>query len=275
MDDTVYVSDRVKNRFRPTGDADMQVTLGERCRRSCAARKSPPALNRRTVHLSLSHSWFSKVELEEKDPWEWSFSVGGGTGARVKCLCGEPRPRRTICCLKATQPPEINWGRFYLKQRRVWQYEDRTWSTFSPPRRHVPNNVLQSGPALARQTKESSTLAGGNVFQELDDLLRECRSRNWDGFAAEPVTEATHQAAKRFCETLPSNFPEPEVAADPDGEISFDWQKGPRLAFSVSVGSEGRLSYAGAFGDGRLRGTEVLRDELPETIVRSLTRLFS
>jgi hypothetical protein len=172
--------------------------------------------------------------------------------------------------------PGVNWGRFYLTQQRAWKATESStilssfvvaeWSFFdlSSPAGCVEREGVVSGESRRRR-----------VIEALDELLAECRSPNWDGYGAEAVPKALYQGARQFCESLPPSIPDPEVGADPDGEISFDWFKGERDLFSVSVGLGGRLSYAGRFGESRVHGTEYFRNRLPETIVQSIHRLFS
>ena len=109
----------------------------------------------------------------------------------------------------------------------------------------------------------------------LEVAYKEASRENWDGYGASPVSGASYDRAKRFLRTLPSTLPPPEVAIDPDGEISFEWRGGSRQVFSVSVGPRGELNYAGLFGTSKAHGVEYLEDKLPETIVDNLRRLFS
>jgi excisionase family DNA binding protein len=124
-------------------------------------------------------------------------------------------------------------------------------------------------PSAAGNAEREGTL------QSLETVYRECLTENWDGYGAKPVSPATLEAARRFCEKLPGSFPEPEVAADPDGEICLDWDKSPDQAFSVSVGSIGRLTYAGLFGPNKVNGAEHFEAEVPEAIIQNLKRLFA
>ena len=61
---------------------------------------------------------------------------------------------------------------------------------------------------------------------------------------------------------------------DPDGEIEFEWFRGPRWLFTVSVGRTGALSYAGLFGRNKTHGVEQLVEGLPEAIAQNLRRLL-
>ena len=82
------------------------------------------------------------------------------------------------------------------------------------------------------------------------------------------VSHETAWKAVAFARLLPRGLPIPEIAPDPDGEISFDWIGRSGKMFSVSIGSDGRISYAGRFGDkSKTHGTEQLSEILPREIL--------
>ena len=97
---------------------------------------------------------------------------------------------------------------------------------------------------------------------------------DWDGYGAAPVTPKARAAAEAFLGALPTTWPSPEIAADPDGEISFEWARDPHWVFTVSVSPERRLSYAGLFGVNRVHGAESFVGQLPQPIVDNLVRFF-
>jgi hypothetical protein len=83
-----------------------------------------------------------------------------------------------------------------------------------------------------------------------------------------PVTDQTAWKAVAFARLLPRGLPIPEVAPDPDGEIAFDWIGRSGKMFSVSISPDGRISYAGRFGDkSKTHGTEQLSEILPREIL--------
>lgn len=90
---------------------------------------------------------------------------------------------------------------------------------------------------------------------------------------AVPVDHGTVYAAIDFALLLPRLAPLPEVSADPDGEISFDWLGPAGKMFSVSVSKSGRLSYAGLFAEeSSVHGSEKLADSIPQEILRGIQR---
>lgn len=108
---------------------------------------------------------------------------------------------------------------------------------------------------------------------DLEEVYQECQTDYWDGYGGRAVGLTAFEEAQRFCELLPFSVPSPEVAADPDGEIAFEWRQGPDGAFSVSIGPNHRLTYAGIFGPNRVHGVEHFGDEFPQAILNELSRL--
>lgn len=87
------------------------------------------------------------------------------------------------------------------------------------------------------------------------------------------VSSETAFQASRLAQLLPRSQPIPEIAADPDGEISFDWIGPSGRMFSVSVDAVGRLAYAGRFGENsKIHGVEQLSDSCPPEIIRGIER---
>ncbi len=124
---------------------------------------------------------------------------------------------------------------------------------------------LLSSLAVSRTTE--------TALSELNEIRVEAAHAGWDGYDARPVSFDAYLYARRFLESLPTTAPPPEVSADPDGEVSFDWVFGPRRALTLSIGVNGRCSYAWIRGNQKSRGTEWLDDEVPTNIVSALAQL--
>jgi hypothetical protein len=108
----------------------------------------------------------------------------------------------------------------------------------------------------------------------LSDACTAASAPNWDGYGASAVATPAVWHAGRFLSAIPETWPSPEIGADPDGELSFEWARGPHWVFTVSVGQDGHLSYAGLFGSSRVHGMETFAGTLPQAIVDGLARLF-
>ena len=112
------------------------------------------------------------------------------------------------------------------------------------------------------------------ILRNLEEIKEECSVENWDGYGASPVKKDSYNEAVRFIEALPDSLPIPEVDVDPDGEIAFEWDMGRRKVFSVSVGSNNELAYAGLFGSNKSHGTEYFGNKLPKVILDNILRVF-
>jgi hypothetical protein len=111
------------------------------------------------------------------------------------------------------------------------------------------------------------------ALTELREVLAEASREGWDGYGARPLHPLSYDFAVRFLNALPANAPFPEVSADTDGEVSFDWVFGERKALTVSIGPTGRCTFAWMLGQRTYRGTDWIDDEIPEEILSALVKL--
>ncbi len=115
-----------------------------------------------------------------------------------------------------------------------------------------------------RQLAAQTTLAAAYAAAQID---------NWDGAGSKRVEPSTYMYSDQFLRLLPRGACIPEITVDSDGEILFEWDQGRRRVFSVSVGRDGTLTFAGLFGYTKIHGTEHLREALPSAISDCLGRL--
>ena len=101
----------------------------------------------------------------------------------------------------------------------------------------------------------------------------ECNAAGWDGYGAKAVTVAAVADACAFADTLDSGLPGPEVGAEPDGVLTFEWYRSTRQTLSVSVHYDGILHYAALFGPQRICGTEVFQARMPQMLNELITRI--
>ena len=112
------------------------------------------------------------------------------------------------------------------------------------------------------------------ALEALDEVFKDCREPNWNGYGARPVSVLTYLKAREFIMNLPSAVGEPEVAADPDGELALEWFGGRNRILSISISLNGRLTYVYRNGSTRLRGTLwYLDDEVPVEVIKLLEAL--
>lgn len=104
-------------------------------------------------------------------------------------------------------------------------------------------------------------------------IQAEAAEPDWNGDGAKALDVDAYANACRFLEALPTTAPVPEVSADQDGEVALDWDFGRRKALTISIGPNGRCSYAWVRGKRASHGTEWLDDEIPTNILRALDQL--
>lgn len=118
----------------------------------------------------------------------------------------------------------------------------------------------------------SITAPHRETLRALQETLAEATESDWDGYGARPVSPSTAVRAHRFVSLLPTTVPPPDVGADPNGRLHFEWRAGPGRAFVVSVGPSDVIHYAALFGRSKAHGTEELSDELPQAVLANLGR---
>ncbi len=107
---------------------------------------------------------------------------------------------------------------------------------------------------------------------ELEKVKKECCLDNWDGGEANAVDDEHYQRALKFLNLLPNEVSTPDISADNDGEINFEWYEDRKKTFSVSVGYK-ELSYAGLFEENDYSGTIIFEDEIHIKVLDFIRRL--
>ena len=120
---------------------------------------------------------------------------------------------------------------------------------------------------------ETRSAALSGWIRDLDELCKEADQQDWDGEGAAPVQVGARRYAIALVAELAEGTRFPEVAVDPDGEISLGWEAGNQV-FSISISGVGRFSYAGLFGTGDCHGTEWMVEQVPVEVTHQLDRLL-
>lgn len=114
------------------------------------------------------------------------------------------------------------------------------------------------------------------LYRDLYRIYRECSESDWDIDGAYPINEHTFLNATILLDKLPSELPLPEVIPEPIGNIAFEWYRGKRQVYVISVGANSTIEYAGLFGKySKTYGAEYFTGELPGLIKSHILRLFS
>jgi hypothetical protein len=115
------------------------------------------------------------------------------------------------------------------------------------------------------------TLEAGNAA--LEAAYEGARADNWDGVGSKRVELSTYKYAQQFLQFVPNYIALPDIVADTDGEILFEWDYGPQQVFAVSIDKYGTLSYAGLFSRRKVHGREPFSAPLPSAILSGFEQL--
>jgi hypothetical protein len=145
--------------------------------------------------------------------------------------------------------------------------------------------VSQSSEELTRRWAEARDFLRGSAsdWTPIVDAARrairsECSQENWDGEGALPVSDQVIAVAEKVVgalfELIPKGTPAPELVPEADGEICISWAVDAGKLFSMSVGSHGKINFAGQFGnEGGIHGWRPIDEESPSFLDESLLEI--
>lgn len=129
---------------------------------------------------------------------------------------------------------------------------------------------IQGGDAIASW----STLDERRV--QIDHSLHraylESGNTNWDAEGSSAADPMSLSYTRALLHALPSWIPSPDVSVDPDGEFNAEWYYDRRAVFTMSVGRDGTISYAGLFGMRKMHGIDIFTGEVPAAITEGVRK---
>ena len=128
--------------------------------------------------------------------------------------------------------------------RRVELNADRPITAQIPDPEAAANPILGLAQRIAAQSSITTQVllrraARGGLMSRMKRVLNAAVAENWDGYGAHPVSTNAVEHAERFVILLPATVPDPDPSVDTDGAMAFEWYRGPRRVFSVSVTGDG------------------------------------
>jgi hypothetical protein len=107
-----------------------------------------------------------------------------------------------------------------------------------------------------------------SIREELYELVSEYGHDDWDGYGAKKVDWETISVAYDFLMALPKDLSYPEIDADTQGEVSFEWYRSPRRLLTVKVNKQGEITFAGLFGPlDKSYGSKFFNNKVPDELV--------
>lgn len=132
---------------------------------------------------------------------------------------------------------------------------------------------------IQRQKVERQSAVLGDsenaILTRAVEILIEHAEDDWDGYEARAVNRDSLVNALSLALLLGTQYPSPEMAVDPDGEVTLDWICGAGRVFSISTSATGRLAYAWMKGNDQGSATSQLSGRtVPDEIVSVLRRVI-
>jgi len=110
--------------------------------------------------------------------------------------------------------------------------------------------------------------------KELIEIGEECSESNWDGYNAEAVTSSDLISAQIFLNKLPNDIIKPEICPEPGGRIGFSWEHKDKVSFTISVGKDDKLIYAGNVQNNMTHGDEHFNDENFKSLMNKIRKMY-
>jgi hypothetical protein len=144
---------------------------------------------------------------------------------------------------------------------------------FSTSAEFIRNEVTKVDEKL--QSSYKLGMAGKGIINELYNSYIESSIPNWDGFGANPVSEASFEFSKDFIKRLPLNIEPPAICVDPDGHLTMEWYRNQRWTLSISFDPEGKIHFAALFGQDKIFGTVAYINIIPKNIITLIEKVIS
>lgn len=112
----------------------------------------------------------------------------------------------------------------------------------------------------------SATSHREELNDSLIDLYLETKQENWAGYPSASLSTSCLRMVSDILQALPADIENPNLGADPDGQVTLEWYRNPARLVSVSVDPQGYLHYAALMGSKKAYGTEPYFDEFPQSI---------
>lgn len=131
----------------------------------------------------------------------------------------------------------------------------------------VINNNHDTSISLGQKAKE--------LFIDIASAYREGAVENWDGYGAKAADENALLYTMLFVEQLlPIMIHKPEFGVDVDGDMSIDWDFGPRKVLTIRVARDGTITYSSIIGLSKRYGEEVFIETIPSSILQVIEKIF-
>lgn len=101
--------------------------------------------------------------------------------------------------------------------------------------------------------------------RELSEILQDCSNPDWNGYDSKPIDRVSVQYVCQFLEKLPDDISYPELAAEPNGDLTMVWRKrGYHLV--IGIDNTGLITWGGTSSHGHLYGDAKFNSDIPKEL---------
>lgn len=109
--------------------------------------------------------------------------------------------------------------------------------------------------------------ARGFLHAKIDEVWHSARFTDWDEEGANAVPLEARDRAHLLADLIPFGIEDPDVSADSDGYLVFEWYRGRDRLISFLMGGGSVVYYAALLGDAHPNGKVQFRDRWPKDLI--------
>ena len=181
-------------------------------------------------------------------------------------------------CMFCKAPATTTDGSFAVCQRHKDGIEPCKNAIHFPANRGFSDSasLVQDETDALQQSLARSISFGGHSSYIFEMLFKVKREYTPEYSENAPINDSAFNGALGLAMCLPDDIATPDIYVTPSGDVMFEWFENTRRVFSIMVGSNNKLSYAGLFGSDKFHGNSYLDDGyIPNQVIENIYRVYN
>lgn len=111
------------------------------------------------------------------------------------------------------------------------------------------------------------------MLSEIQEILKECKDSNWDGYEAKPISKKSCDLAIDFLSLLPNDLPSPNLVPEPTGLLGLEWESDDEeISLMISFSEESKISigYYDNNSEEEFFGSTPYKKRVPTNLIQFL-----